>query len=146
MKKTVNLEFTVPGEPVAKARPRATSNHHVYTPPKTVMYENRVMAAFTAAYPDHHPTDKPVRIEIEAVHAIPSSWTRKKRERAWAGEIMKISRPDLDNIEKAIMDGLNEVAWRDDSQVWDKHSVKRYEQYGEEPHVSVYIRYEEEQG
>ena len=39
----------------------------------------------------------------------------------------KISKPDLDNLEKAVMDALTTAGvWCDDAQVVEKHSAKVY--------------------
>ncbi|MCW4050848.1 MAG: RusA family crossover junction endodeoxyribonuclease, partial [Candidatus Bathyarchaeota archaeon] len=46
--------------------------------------------------------------------------------------------PDLDNLEKAVLDGLNEVAYTDDRLVVAKSSIKRYVITGE-PRISVTV-------
>jgi crossover junction endodeoxyribonuclease RusA len=48
-------------------------------------------------------------------------------------------KPDLDNMEKAVMDALNERIYVDDSQVCSKTSKKWYAASDEEPHVLVEI-------
>lgn len=35
-------------------------------------------------------------------------------------------RPDLDNLEKAVLDALNEVAFDDDAQIVEVHKIKDY--------------------
>ena len=37
-----------------------------------------------------------------------------------------ITRPDLDNLQKKLLDGFNGILWRDDSQVVESHVKKRY--------------------
>ncbi len=39
----MKVEFTVPGVPVGKGRPRFMKNGHTYTPQKTRDYENKVV-------------------------------------------------------------------------------------------------------
>ena len=46
------------------------------------------------------------------------------------------SKPDLDNIIKAVLDGCNGVVFRDDKQVVSIHAAK---EYGEAPGVEVII-------
>ena len=46
--------------------------------------------------------------------------------------------PDLDNLEKAVMDALNGIAYRDDCLVVAKSSSKRYVRAGE-PGVEVVV-------
>jgi hypothetical protein len=50
-----------------------------------------------------------------------------------------VTTPDLDNLEKALLDGLNEVAYTDDRLVVVKSSAKMYVKPGEEPRVSVVV-------
>ena len=45
-------------------------------------------------------------------------------------------KPDLDNLDKAVMDALNKVAYKDDSQIVAKVSKKHY---AEVPTVKVII-------
>ena len=45
-------------------------------------------------------------------------------------------KPDLDNLDKAVMDALNKVAYKDDSQIVAKVSKKHY---AEVPNVTIVI-------
>lgn len=109
------IQFTVPGEPVAKGRPRLTTVNgfaRAYTPTKTANYESLVaLAAQSANCPMF---DGPVVVHVKAVWACPKS---KERKRGARPAEPKTTRPDADNVGKAITDGLNGIAWRDDSQV-----------------------------
>ena len=55
-------------------------------------------------------------VVIEAVFTIPKSWTRAKKAEAMAGKLPP-GKPDIDNILKVVLDGLNDVAYEDDKQV-----------------------------
>ena len=112
------LSFTVPGEPKGKARPRVTRSGHAFTPKGTQYYENAVKLCFAEKYPDHEPVaDEGFIAIIDAGFAIPKSWSKKKREAALRGEIRPTKKPDADNIAKIMLDPLNEIAYKDDSQV-----------------------------
>ena len=52
------------------------------------------------------------------------------------GHILPTKKPDADNVAKIILDGLNHIAWDDDTQVVDMMVIKRY---SEEPFVAVII-------
>lgn len=135
------IRFTVAGEPVAKGRARAFIRHgHVahYTPEKTARYENLVRLTAQQAMGTDEPIQGPVSLVVKAYMSIPSSWSKTKQQQAQAGEITPTKRPDLDNIVKAIKDGANGVAWKDDSQVIDCSSSKRYGS----PRVEVTIIYQ----
>ena len=135
-----NVAFTVPGEPGAKQRPRATTiggHARMYTPGKTVQYESLVAMCAGQAMRASPPMVGPVAIEIEAVHGIPASWSKKRKAAALAGlERPFTSRKDWDNIGKIVCDAINGVVWIDDRQVCDGRVIKRY---GETPGVHVRV-------
>lgn len=124
-----NVAFTVPGEPVGKGRPRATTIHgsaRLYTPKKTANYEGLVALAAQTAMAGAAPFLGPLAVEIEAVHTIPASWSKKRRNDALCGDAWPTVKPDIDNIVKAIADGGNGVAWVDDKQIVRLATMKRY--------------------
>lgn len=137
------ISFTVPGEPVAKARARAfVRGGHVahYTPEKTARYENLVKLAAQQAMEGLPPTLGPVSLSVMAFMGVAASWSQKKQKSAIDGHIAPTKRPDLDNVLKAIKDGLNGVAWKDDSQVV---CVLASKHYSVAPRVEVKINIEE---
>lgn len=133
------LEFVVPGQPTGKGRPRFRISGRAYTPKKTAMYENLFLTAFTEKYPEWDPTEKPVILTMHAYYAIPKSFSRKKHEMAinmlQSPIVVPTKKPDLDNIIKCI-DGLNGIAWKDDSQVIKITAMKHY---SESPSLVVKI-------
>ena len=131
--------FTVPGEPVGKGRPRATTingSARMYTPKKTANYESLVSLAAQRAMADTGPFACALQVEIDAVHTVPASWSKKKREQALSGAMHPTTKPDIDNIAKAIADGGNGVTWVDDKQIARLLVVRRY---GETPGVHVRV-------
>lgn len=97
-----------------------------YTPHETTEFENLVKWYFTEKYPDHIPWEGAVAAAIYAFYQIPKSWTKKKKEEAAQGLIFPMSKPDGDNIAKAVLDSLNGIAYRDDAHITDMHVMKRY--------------------
>lgn len=130
------LAITIPGEPVAKARPRVTRAGITYTPAKTVNYETLVKELFHVAYPDHRPLDVPVKMLIEAYFTIPASWSKKKKQQALGGAIRPTKRPDWDNLGKLVSDALNGLAYRDDAQIVEATAAKYY---SDRPRVEIEI-------
>jgi Holliday junction resolvase RusA-like endonuclease len=124
------ITFTVPGQPVAKARARVCVNRgkvHSFTPAKTTAYESTVRLAFTLAYPNHVPLEGALWVEATAYFMPPKSFTLPKpHEDVDIEDIPHTKRPDADNIAKIFSDALNGVAWRDDSQIASLSIDKRY--------------------
>lgn len=108
-----NLRFVIPGKPFAKQRPRMTRQGRAYTPKETVSFERTVAQYAMSA--GATPIAGPVKIRIAAVFEPPASWSQKKKDaHLWTPHTQ---RPDLDNCLKAILDGLNRIAFADDGQV-----------------------------
>lgn len=135
---TDQIKFIIPGEPIAKGRAKFARHGNfvtAYTPEKTARYENLVKLAAQAAMADLPPAEGAVFLVVRAFMTIPTSWSLKKQRAAALGEVLPTKRPDLDNIVKAIKDGGNGVLWKDDCQVVETRSSKRYGQ----PRVEVEV-------
>mgnify|MGYP003648065598 CR=1 FL=1 len=135
----MKVSFTIPGQPVAKGRARISirGGHAIaYTPEKTRMYENQVGAYASQAMLGRPPMPRAVAVTIDAYMMIPQSWSKKKRQDAVECKIWPTSRPDLDNIIKAVLDGILRVAIVDDNQV--VHLIAR-QLYSEIPKLFIEI-------
>jgi Holliday junction resolvase RusA-like endonuclease len=134
----VQIKITIPGEPKAKARPRmSTKSRIAYTPKDTVMYENWVKSCYInqSGIADSEDWFKDqVNVRIDAYYSIPKSASKKKRDEMTVQFIRPIKKPDLDNIAKAILDSLNGIAYKDDSQVVSL-IINKY--YSDIPRVEV---------
>ncbi len=133
----MEVKFTVLGTPIAKGRPRMTKAGHTYTPQKTVEYENLVRIEYWRQCGDFKfGQDSPLDVRILAFYPIPKSVSKKRRQMMISRKLRPMKRPDTDNVCKAILDSLNEVAYHDDAQVVDCQ-VRKF--YGEDPRVVVKI-------
>ena len=110
----------------------------MYTPTKTSQYEEMVRLSFLEQSKCFQPSNKYIRMVITANFAIPKSVSKNKREQMLNHEILPDKKPDIDNIVKAILDGLNKTMYSDDKQIVEL-TVKK--QYGENP--CVVVEYEE---
>lgn len=128
------IVFTIFGEPKGKGRPRFTRNGHVYTPEETKRYEELVALSYRNSAIGYKFTS-PVRVTVWAFQKPPKK-SKKVVEDMLAGRILPTKKPDADNVAKIVLDGLNKVAWDDDTQVVEMMVYKRY---GEEPRVSVIL-------
>ncbi len=133
------IAFTIPGEPQGKGRARVgtiAGHARMFTPAKTVAYEGLIAMAARDAMGRTLPFDGACIVEVDAVFAVPKSWSRKKRAEALAGVLRPTKKPDGDNVLKAVCDGINGVVWADDCQAVDQRVRKLY---GERPEVRVRV-------
>ena len=91
----MTITLFVAGQPVPKQRPRV-SNGHAYTPARTRAWEQEI--GWMARAVGMEPMAGDVGITLR--------FQRKGRVRA-----------DLDNLVKAVLDGLNGIAFGDDRQI-----------------------------
>ena len=125
------VRFDVIGDPVPKARARVVrkgGRTWSYTPKKVTKWEDKVKEEAEKHFPV--PISGPVALTIGFYLSRPKS--RKKEN------YVPVT-PDLDNLEKAILDGLNEVAYEDDKLVVVKSAAKFYVRYGQDPHVDITV-------
>ena len=123
------IAFHVPGAPQGKARPKIVKIggfSRMATPKKTANYESLVAHAAHAAMAGAPLFEGPVGCELTIHCAVPQSWSGKKQRSALASEILPTTKPDIDNVVKAIFDGCNGVLWRDDVLVVELTVRKRY--------------------
>lgn len=120
--------FTVPGQPVAKGRPRFARHGNfvaTYTPEKTANYETLVKWSAKEAMGAAPPFEGALHVQLDIMVQVPMM-SKKRMAQALAGVIAAVKRPDMDNIIKGIFDGLLGVVFKDDAQVTRLNCVKRY--------------------
>lgn len=123
------ITFTVPGQPQGKGRAKIVKIggfSRMATPAKTVAYEGLVAHAAAQALAGRPMLDGPLGCFLHIDCQVPASWSAKKQREALAGVILPTTKPDADNVVKAVYDGCNGVLWRDDVQVVDGGQRKRY--------------------
>ena len=67
----------------------------------------------------------PIAVKVTADLHVPTSWSKKKRAKCYAGEIQPTKRPDIDNLYKNI-DALEGVVFDDDCRITTMRIDKRY--------------------
>ncbi|WP_286973563.1 RusA family crossover junction endodeoxyribonuclease [Pseudomonas sp.] len=123
------VSFLVPGEPIGKGRPRigrVGAHARMFTPAKTANYESLIALAAQQAMQGRELIAGPVLLEMNMLHPIRESWSKKKKAGALSGEIAPTIKCDADNCLKAICDALNGVVWKDDVQVVNVVLSKRF--------------------
>ena len=79
---------------------------------------------------------QPLKVTIIAYYPIVKSTSKKKKQQMLEDLMFPTKKPDIDNIAKSILDALNKLAYRDDTQVVTLHMEKHY---AENPRVEVEI-------
>ncbi len=144
-----SITFTVPALPIAQPRQR----HRVierngvafatnYTPAKDPV--NAFKAAVGLLAGTHYtgpPLEGPIELRLEFVMPRPKRlmWVKNPMPRQ-----CHTIKPDPDNLEKAVMDALKGLLWRDDAQVCQWSGAKWVAAGDEQPHVVVTVRTIEE--
>lgn len=114
---TEHVSIRLAGEPKGKGRPRfSRASGRAFTPAATASYEAALRYAAQEEMGERPPFVCPLRVTITAYMPIPKSWSKTKTEQARSGQLMPTGKPDWDNLAKCT-DALNEVVWRDDSQI-----------------------------
>lgn len=126
--------FKIEGQPQGKGRPRFTKTGHAFTPQATRDYENLIAEEYRAAKGEIF--DGYVRVNIKAYYKIPKATTKEKRGLIERGLLKPAVKPDIDNVVKAILDGLNGIAYHDDNQVVYVDGEKFY---ADEPCVIIEV-------
>lgn len=133
-----NLTLYIPGQPIAKARPRFVRRGkfvQTFNPQETL--EGRWLYQVYLQLPEgFKPFEFPVYISLEFVMPIPKSVSKARRALMEKALIHHTKKPDCDNCVKFVLDCCNGVLWRDDSQVVRLSAVKRY---GSEPHTKIIL-------
>lgn len=117
----MQINFTIPGQPVPLARARF-GNGRTYEAKGMASSKSDVANAYLQAYLEAfglqpEPHEGPVSLQICSTFQQPKDF--------WEGrECTK--KPDLDNLCKLVCDALNGVAYRDDSQITWATLMKRF--------------------
>lgn len=116
--------IVVYGKPLAQPRARATvvgGFARVYDDRTHPVHVFKAQLRLQAGELFQSPCDGPVWLRIEAVFPRPKSKTRKTRPnlREW-----HTSKPDCENVAKAVMDALTHIVYHDDRQVVSLNVIK----------------------
>lgn len=131
----MELKFNVIGKIQPKQRPRFVRKGayiQTYTPEATLKYQKLVADSYLMEYGNLKPLTGALIVEIGAFFNVPKSYSKKKRKELY-GTPNTQHNGDIDNVAKSVLDGLNGVAWDDDTIVYDLHITKWYTLSDEDP-------------
>ena len=121
------IEFEVIGKIQPKQRPRfkrCGAFIQTYTPEPTLKYQKLVADSYLEKYKDTKLSGALV-MNIDAFFNVPKSLSKKKKMELY-GKPNVQHNGDIDNVAKSILDGLNGVAYDDDTIIYDLHIRKYY--------------------
>jgi len=136
----MQINFAVYGEPVPKGRPRFSTRGKfpiAYTPEKTKNYEFEVAMMAKAAMGASKPLQGALEAFIYVTFPIPPSYSKKRTQDCLSDTEKHTKRPDLDNVIKCVIDGMDKIVFLNDSQITSIHSTKVY---GQVAKVEVLVR------
>ena len=127
-------QFTFQGIPRAQGRPKFYRRGNftgAYDPKNSREYKDNVAAQIVAQKPKLIERDKGIKVKLFFYLPRPKGHYNAKGDiRSRYEHIKHTSKPDLDNLIKAIKDSLKGIVWHDDSQVTELEAIKRYSQQG----------------
>jgi Holliday junction resolvase RusA-like endonuclease len=138
------ISFSIPGVPIAKARPRfarrgkfvTTYNIQESQEGKFRWELLRCVLPYRSGDGPLVPSGVPIGLSVIFYMPIPSGLSQKK---LLALGFRHIKKPDADNLLKFLKDCGNGVLWADDSQVWEVRARKIYDP---EPRTDITLQWE----
>lgn len=94
-----------------------------YTTKSTKSFEEEISTQFKDELGDEYSNyDGRVAMRIDIYSEMPKSWSNKAKAETCSQ--FNTNKPDIDNIIKSVLDGLNGVAYVDDKQICDIRASK----------------------
>lgn len=136
------IRIVIPGLPVAQGRPRLAvvgGHARAYSPAKATSWRGAAQVhmqdTLRRCEQSAFPPGVPLRVQVDAVWPQPASAPKRDR----ASRRYRPSRPDADNVGKAVLDAGNGILWHDDAQVAVLTVRKFIATHGEPPGVVVAV-------
>ncbi|HBH3214186.1 TPA: RusA family crossover junction endodeoxyribonuclease [Clostridioides difficile] len=131
----MKINFTIDGEPIGKERPRFNlSTKRTYTPNKTRDYEELIRWLYQSKV--KHCFTGYIKMTLRCYYSIAKSNSKKVKEQKRNNVLRPNKKPDIDNVVKIIADSLNEIAYKDDTQIVEVVASKYY---SDKPRVEVIL-------
>lgn len=124
-----HIKLVINKAPQPQPRPRVTVRGryvHAYENKQITMYKRMVAAVYKSKFKTTKPTDKALAVNVIFYRPIQNAISKTERKRRLTGESLPVVKPDIDNYVKAILDALNGVAFKDDSQIIALNAKKLY--------------------
>lgn len=125
------MKFVINMEPMASPRPRISTRNgfaKAYMPKEYMSWKKQFLLAWSLYRAEKIVQGVPLEVNICFFIKPPESIAKvKKNLTALSEETMPVvKKPDIDNLQKSVLDALNGYAYYDDNQITDIYAKKRY--------------------
>jgi len=114
----IQLKFDI--KPMAKQSFRTTRTGNKYLDASVIKYRKAIRNMAIAQMRNQKAERIEGAVNMNIIYAFrrPKSLSKKERNEIDGGKtVPKTTKPDIDNLVKAILDALNGIVWQDDAQV-----------------------------
>ena len=119
----MKIKLNIDIKPMAKQSFRTTRSGQKYLDPSVIKYRKAIRNMAIAQMRNQKAEKIEGAVNMNIVYAFrrPQSLSKKERSEIDGGKtVPKTTKPDIDNLTKAILDALNGIVWKDDAQVYHK--------------------------
>jgi len=130
------MKIIIPGKPIAKKRPRFSRRGKfvvTYSAQKEVELE--VSQVIQRQAPGC-PIESPISIYLWFGMPIPKSTSKKQSQLMRGGFTSHAKRPDLDNLVKFYLYVMNDLVFKDDSQIF---YLTAFKEYTDKPRTEIVV-------
>ena len=115
-------------DPYPSPRPRFTRQGRPYMPKEYTAWKKKFLKEWLTYGLDKFDAGVAIAVDLKFYIKPPKAIARvKKNQNILKSETLRVvNKPDLDNLEKSVLDSINGHAYEDDNQISDLHSCKRY--------------------
>ena len=127
-------------EPVPAGRPKFARQGkyvHTYDPAKSREFKSLLGWAARSQYRGAPISGKPLEVYIEAYRANQKHISKIETQRRANKTSVPLTKPDVDNYVKSILDALTGVIWKDDN-IIQHVDARKY--YAKQPHVITKVK------
>lgn len=141
------IDVWIPGDPVSQGRPRFVRRGRymgAIDPERSRLWKHHARGYIREAMKDAAPLLGPLELSVLFVFSCPASHcakpTKRNPEPAPTPRRWRESRPDIDNLTKAVMDASNGLIFEDDCQIVRLDARKVWGRQGEDAGVYMTVR------
>lgn len=140
--------FIYMGVPKAQGRARfknirtksGKSINIAYDPKDSAQYKSDLAVQILAQNPKFIPANVPVILKLVIILPRPKThYNTKGNIKDSFKDLKHTSKPDLDNLEKAVKDAMKGIVWHDDSQVYKVDKEKLYTGEQQSPRALITV-------